>query len=160
MRLKFWKGRESPEPEIAEAAPAPVAPLPEPEAAPTPVPLPPEPESEPEPVPAPEDPPPAPHESPSEEAPPEEAATPEIPARVSLTIDEAKGVIREAGGDVIQVGFLASAYRRNLEEDPGSAETAASRKRLRELVGKRLKDRGLLTPDGTFELREELSRSD
>lgn len=63
-------------------------------------------------------------------------------------------MIREAGGDVIQVGFLASAYRRHLEDDPASAETAASRKRLHELVGKRLKDRGLLAPDGTVELRD------
>jgi hypothetical protein len=145
MKLKFWKGRESPEPEIADEP----AVADEPEAA-APVSPPPQPE----PVPAAQ--PPAAHE----EAPPEEASPPEVPAQVSLTIDEAKGVIREAGGDVIQVGFLASAYRRNLEEDPGSSETAASRKRLRELVGKRLKDRGLLAPDGTFELREELSRSD
>ena len=77
-----------------------------------------------------------------------------MPAQVTLTIDEAKGVIKEAGGDVIQVGFLASAYRRNLEEDPESQETAASRKRLRELVGKRLKDRGLLASDGILELRD------
>ena len=80
---------------------------------------------------------------------------PEPAPRRSLTIDEAKGAIKEAGGDVIQVGFLASAYRRHLQEDPESAETAASRKRLRELVSKRLKDRGLLASDGTFELREE-----
>ena len=77
-----------------------------------------------------------------------------MPAQVTLTIDEAKGVIKEAGGDVIQVGFLASAYRRSLEEDPASPETAASRKRLRELVGKRLKDRGLLASDGILELRD------
>jgi hypothetical protein len=78
----------------------------------------------------------------------------EVPAKVTLTIDEAKGAIREAGGDVIQVGFLASAYRRHLDEDPESAATAASRKRLRELVGQRLKDRGLLAADGTVELRD------
>jgi outer membrane biosynthesis protein TonB len=144
MKLKFWKGRESPEPEIADKPEV----ADEPEAPPAPVSSP----SRPEPVPA--DPPPAAHEVPPEQAPPEEPSPPEVPAQVSLTIDEAKGVIREAGGDVIQVGFLASAYRRNLEEDPGSAETAASRKRLRELVGKRLKDRGLLAPDGSFELRE------
>jgi threonine aldolase len=77
-----------------------------------------------------------------------------VPAQVTLTIDEAKGVIKEAGGDVIQVGFLASAYRRNLEEDPESRETIASRKRLCELVGKRLKDRGLLASDGILELRD------
>jgi hypothetical protein len=83
---------------------------------------------------------------------PEPVAKP--PATMTLTIDEAKGVIREAGGDVIQVGFLASAYRRHLQEDPNSSETAASRKRLRDLVGKRLKDRGLLAADGTVELRD------
>ena len=85
---------------------------------------------------------------------PEPEPEPEAPAQVTLTIDEAKGVIKEAGGDVIQVGFLASAYRRNLDEDPESPETAASRKRLRELVGKRLKDRGLLASDGILELRD------
>jgi hypothetical protein len=118
-----------------EAPPAPPAPEPEPEPVPEPAPVsakpspPPLVEREPEPEPA--------------------------PAMVALTIDEAKGAIKEAGGDVIQVGFLASAYRRHLQEDPQSAETAASRKRLRELVSKRLKDRGLLASDGTFELREE-----
>ena len=102
---------------------------------------PPAPEAEPEPEPEPE---------PEAEPEPE----PEVPAQVTLSIDEAKGVIREAGGDVIQIGFLASAYRRNLEEDPNSSETAASRKRLRDLVAKRLKDRELLASDGTFELRD------
>jgi hypothetical protein len=100
---------------------------------------------------------------PEPEPEPETASSPvsaEPPAKLSLTIDEAKGTIRDAGGDVIQVGFLASAYRRNLEEDPESAETAASRKRLRELVGKRLKDRALLAPDGTFDLREDPSPSE
>jgi outer membrane biosynthesis protein TonB len=143
MRFRFWSKQE---PEEATVEPGVAQ---EPEPAPTPEP----PTPEPEPAPAPKPPPPrvAPTPPPvAEVAPPEEAA----PARVSLTIDEAKGVIREAGGDVIQVGFLASAYRRHLEEDPRSAETTASRKRLRELVGKRLKDRGLLAPDGTFELRE------
>jgi len=72
-----------------------------------------------------------------------------------LTIDEAKATIKEAGGDVIQVGFLASAYRRQLEEDPHSADSAAARKRLRDLVAKRLKDRALLAPDGSVELRDE-----
>jgi hypothetical protein len=73
---------------------------------------------------------------------------------MTLTIDEAKEAIREAGGDVIQVGFLASAYRRHYEDDPHSGDTAASRTKLRELVGKRLKDRGLLAPDGSVELRD------
>ena len=98
------------------------------------------------------------HEPPALHIEPEPAREPEpepeVPAQVTLTIDEAKGVIKEAGGDVIQVGFLASAYRRNLEEDPESSETAASRNRLRELVGKRLKDRGLLASDGILELRD------
>jgi hypothetical protein len=125
MKFRLWPRREAAEPLVEEQAPAPVATA-----------LPAEPAPAPEPVP--------------EAAPVSE----EAPAKLSLTIDEAKGTIREAGGDVIQVGFLASAYMRNLEEDPESAETAASRKRLRELVGKRLKDRGLLAPNGTFELRE------
>jgi hypothetical protein len=154
MKLKFWKGRERAEPPVVvEPPPVMDEPVPEPEpavaAAPQPEPEPPMLTAAPAPIPPP--PPPA-------EEPP--AAPAEPPATVALTIDEAKGAIREAGGDVIQVGFLASAYRRNLEEDPGSSETAASRKKLRELVGKRLKDRGLLAPDGTFELREELSRSE
>jgi hypothetical protein len=125
MKFRLWPQREAAEPLVEEQAPAPVATA-----------LPAEPAPAPEPVP--------------EAAPVSE----EAPAKLSFTIDEAKGTIREAGGDVIQVGFLASAYMRNLEEDPESAETAASRKRLRELVGKRLKDRGLLAPNGTFELRE------
>ena len=129
MKLRLWPRREAPPPVVEEEPPSP--------------------ESEPEPV-AHEAPPavePEPIEEPAREEP--------APAKVALTIDEAKDTIREAGGDVIQVGFLASAYRRHLEEDPESAETAASRKRLRELVSTRLKDRGLLSPDGTFELREE-----
>jgi hypothetical protein len=77
------------------------------------------------------------------------------PSFLTLTIDEAKATIKEAGGDVIQVGFLASAYRRHLDDDPQSAESAAARKRLGDLVAKRLKDRGLLAPDGTFELQEK-----
>ena len=104
-------------------------------------------EPEPEPEPAPVSQAPAPVLEPEPE--------PGAPTQVTLTIDQAKGVIKEAGGDVIQVGFLASAYRRHYDDDPHSSETAASRKRLRELVGKRLKDRGLLASDGTFELREE-----
>ena len=116
-------------------------------------PAPPAPEREPEPVPKPvrvsATPPPPPLVEREPEPEPEPA-----PATVELTIDEAKGAIKEAGGDVIQVGFLASAYRRHLQEDPESAETAASRKRLRELVSKRLKDRGLLASDGVLELRD------
>ena len=130
MRWKFWQAEEDAQPVVNEEA---AARQPEPEPAPEPVHELPAPRSEPGPEPEPE---------------------PEVPAQVTLTIDEAKGVIKEAGGDVIQVGFLASAYRRNLEEDPESSETAASRNRLRELVGKRLKDRGLLASDGILELRD------
>jgi len=137
MKLRLWPRREAPEPLIEEEAP----------------PAPPAPEREPEPVPKPvrvsATPPPPPLVEREPEPEPEPA-----PATVELTIDEAKGAIKEAGGDVIQVGFLASAYRRNLEEDPESSETAASRNRLRELVGKRLKDRGLLASDGILELRD------
>ena len=127
MKFRLWPRREAAEPLVEEQATAPVATA------------------------LPAEPAPAPEREPVPEAAP---VSEEAPAKLSLTIDEAKGTIREAGGDVIQVGFLASAYMRNLEEDPESAETAASRKRLRELVGKRLKDRGLLAPNGTFELRE------
>lgn len=92
-------------------------------------------------------------------APEEEPAAPvlpaEPPAAVSLTVDEAKTAIRAAGGDVIQIGFLANAYRRQREEEPASRETAVARERLAELVAKRLKDRGLLAPEGRLELLEE-----
>jgi hypothetical protein len=78
---------------------------------------------------------------------PEEGAS-----SLSLTLEEAKRAIRAAGGDVIQVGFLARAYLREREEESESAETAAARERLCALVVKRLKDRKLLAPDGRFEL--------
>ena len=132
MRWKFWQAEEEANPIVTEEAAAP-RPDPVPEPTPEPVQELPAPRFEPQPEPEPE---------------------PDVPAQVTLTIDEAKGVIKEAGGDVIQVGFLASAYRRNLEEDPESSETAASRNRLRELVGKRLKDRGLLASNGVLELRD------
>ena len=60
-----------------------------------------------------------------------------------------------AGGDVIQVAFLANDYRRHREDEQASAETAAARERLCALIAKRLKDRKLLAAEGTFELREE-----
>jgi hypothetical protein len=89
---------------------------------------------------------------------PEEEAAPmlpaEPPATVSLTVDEAKAAIRAAGGDVIQIGFLANAYRRQREEDPAGRETVAARQRLSELVARRLKDRRLLAPEGRLELLE------
>ena len=138
MRWKFWQAEEEVRPVASEEVAAP-RPDPVPEPAPEPVD---------EPAPEPVD------EPPAEPAEPEPEPEPVVPAQVTLTIDEAKGVIKEAGGDVIQVGFLASAYRRNLEEDPESRETIASRKRLCELVGKRLKDRGLLASDGILELRD------
>lgn len=79
----------------------------------------------------------------------------EPPATVSLTVEEAKAAIRAAGGDVIQIGFLANAYRRQRAEEPAGKETAAARKRLSELVAKRLRDRKLLGADGRLELLEE-----
>ena len=89
---------------------------------------------------------------------PEEDPAPALPAEppaaVSLTIDEAKTAIRAAGGDVIQLGFLANAYLRHRKDEPESRETAAARKRLCELVAKRLRDRKLLAPEGSFELLE------
>jgi hypothetical protein len=91
-------------------------------------------------------------EAPPEPAPPAPPA--ELPAKVALTIDEAKEAIRAAKGDVIQVGFLAGDYKRHQEEDPGSRETAAARAQLCELIATRLRDRKLLAPDGVFDLRE------
>jgi hypothetical protein len=81
----------------------------------------------------------------------------ELPAKISLTLDEAKEAIRAAKGDVIQVGFLAGEYRRHRQEDPGSGETAAARAQLCELIATRLRDRKLLAPEGVFELREDAS---
>src|SRR5439155_8445141 len=78
----------------------------------------------------------------------------EVPAKAALTLGEAKTAIRAAGGDVIQVGFLASDYLRQREEEPASADTSVSRERLCALIAKRLKDRQLLAAEGTFELRE------
>ena len=100
----------------------------------------PQPEPQPQPAVAPEPAPPAPEEEP--------------PAKVSLTLDQAKEAIRAAKGDVIQVGFLAGDYKRHQEEDPGSGEAAAARAQLCELIATRLRDRKLLAPDGVFELRE------
>jgi hypothetical protein len=145
MRWKFWQAEENAGPVEAEV-PAVQAPEPEPDPAPAAVVEPePEPEVEPQPEVEPRF---------DAEPTPQPEPEPEVPVQISLTIDEAKGVIKEAGGDVIQVGFLASAYRRQFEEDPKSAETAASRKKLGELVGQRLKDRGLLASDGVLELRD------
>ena len=141
MKWKFWKVEERAESVVSEEAARPgPEPEPEPELEPGP---------EPEPVSQVTAPQPEPDLARGPEPEPETA-----PTEVALTIDEAKEAIREAGGDVIQVGFLASAYRRHHDEDPTSGETAASRKKLRELVGKRLKDRGLLAADGTVELRD------
>jgi hypothetical protein len=89
---------------------------------------------------------------PPEPAPP--ALEAELPAKVSLTLDEAKEIIRAAKGDVIQVGFLAGDYKRHQEEDARSAQTAAARAQLCEVIAKRLRDGKLLAPDGVFELRE------
>jgi threonine aldolase len=72
-----------------------------------------------------------------------------------LTVEEARAAIRGAGGDVIQVGFLALAFERLREEDPGSEQTAAARKRLSELVAKRLKDCKQLSSEGSFVLLDE-----
>ncbi len=149
MRWKFWQAEEEAQPVVTEEVAAP-GPDPVPEPAPEPVHEPPARRSSPSHV-ASE---PSPAEPRRNRSPSRNRSRTEVPAQVTLTIDEAKGVIKEAGGDVIQVGFLASAYRRNLEEDPESQETVASRKRLRELVGKRLKDRGLLASDGILELRD------
>ena len=158
MKLRLWPRRRPPEP--VDEGPATDAEL---EEEPTPPPAPP-PATEPERA------PPAPrrHGQPAsafarpyapetEEEETETAPVPpaEPPAKVSLTVEEAKTAVRAAGGDVIQIGFLANAYRRQREEEPGSKETAAARQRLSELVAKRLKDRKLLAPEGRLELLEE-----
>ncbi|MGH3022361.1 MAG: hypothetical protein ACRDNI_01775 [Gaiellaceae bacterium] len=91
--------------------------------------------------------------APGEESAPTLPATP--PGSLSLTLEEAKAAIRAAGGDVMQVGFLARAYQRERDEEPQGRETAAARRRLCELVAKRLRDRGLLEAEGRFELVEE-----
>jgi hypothetical protein len=95
-----------------------------------------------------------PEPEPVESAPAPPAPEEEPPARLSLTLDEAKEAIRAARGDVIQVGFLAGEYKRQQEEDPESRETAAARAQLCELIAKRLRDRKLLSPEGVFELRD------
>jgi hypothetical protein len=105
------------------------------------------PEPEPEPEPAAVEAPPEPEPAP---AAPEAA----LPARVSLTIAEAKEAIRAVKGDVIQVGFLAGQYERQRTEDPRSRETVAARAQLCEVIATRLRDRKLLAPDGVFELRD------
>jgi hypothetical protein len=101
--------------------------------------------------------PPEPEPEPAVAPEPAPAPEPELPAKLSLTLDEAKEAIRAAKGDVIQVGFLAGVYKRHQEEDPMSRETAAARAQLCEVIAKRLRDRKLLAPDGVFELREEAS---
>jgi hypothetical protein len=126
MKLRLWPRRSSPEPE-PEAPAAETPPEPEPAVAPPPAVAP---------------------------APAPPVPEPEPPAKLSLTLDEAKAAIRGAGGDVIQVGFLAGDYKRHQEEDPRSGETAAVRAQLCELIAKRLRDRKLLAPEGVFELRE------
>jgi hypothetical protein len=144
MRFSIWRRRNELDPVVeVKAPPAPPPPVAEAEPVQEPAPKP-EPKAEPGPQPEPE----------AEPGPQPEPQPQTAPGQVSLTIEEAKDAIREAGGDVIQVGFLASAYRRHFHDDPHSSETAASRNKLRDLVGKRLKDRGLLAADGTFELRE------
>jgi hypothetical protein len=97
---------------------------------------------------------PAPLEAPPEPEPAPTAPDVALPAKVSLTVAEAKEAIRAAKGDVIQVGFLAGEYRRRQLEDPRSRETAAARAQLCEVIAKRLRDRKLLAPGGVFELRE------
>jgi hypothetical protein len=127
LRLRFWQ-RQGPTEPAAEDAALEAPPEPEP-----PTPEPPTPE--------------LPRAAPA--APPDE-----LPPRVSLTLEEAKETIRAAKGDVIQVGFLAAAYKRHQEEDPKSGETAAARAQLCDLIEKRLRDLKLLSPEGDFELRE------
>ncbi|HEY3070965.1 MAG TPA: hypothetical protein VGJ34_11690 [Gaiellaceae bacterium] len=91
--------------------------------------------------------------------PPSGAPGGELPIKVSLTLAEAKGAIRATKGDVIQIGFLAGAYRRHQGEDPGSGETDAARAQLCAVIAKRLRDGKLLATEGVFELREGSQRS-
>jgi hypothetical protein len=155
MRLWPWRRRAEPEHEEPAAAEPPAAPPPE---EPPPAPLPEEPRGEPvapgrrltQPASAFERP-----YAPQAEAPAAPVPPAEPPEAVSLTLEEAKVAIRAAGGDVIQIGFLARAYRRHQDEEPGGREAAVARKRLCDLVAKRLEDRKLLAPEGRFELLEE-----
>ena len=93
-------------------------------------------------------------EAPVEPEPSPPAPVEELPAKVSLTLEEAKAAIRAAGGDVMQVGFLAGDYKRHQAEDSRSRETATARAQLCDVIATRLRDRKLLAPDGVFELRE------
>jgi hypothetical protein len=166
MRLWPWRRRAEPEHEEPAADEAPPEEAP-PEVAPAEEAQPEEAPPEEPPTAAPRSGPVAPTRRPGQPAsafarpyaPQEEAAAPALPAEppaaVSLTIDEAKAAIRAAGGDVIQIGFLARAYERQRQEEPGSREAAAARKRLSDLVAKRLEDRKLIAPEGRFELLDE-----
>jgi hypothetical protein len=143
MKLRFWRRSEGEEP-AEEPAPKPVRPAPPPRQPASAFSRPYAPEQE------------AVEAEETQEV--EEAAPvlpPTPPGSLSLTIEEAKSAIRAAGGDVIQIGFLARAYQRQREEEPEGRETAAARKRLCDLVAKRLRDRNLLEPQGSFELLEE-----
>ena len=135
MKLRFWPRREPEEPAVEEPTPEPAprtAPPRQPASAFTR--------------------PYAPGAEPAESG-PSLPGTP--PGSLSLTLEEAKTAIRAAGGDVIQIGFLARAYQRQRDDEPEGRETAAARKRLSELVATRLRDRKLLEPQGRFELLEE-----
>ena len=77
------------------------------------------------------------------------------PAELALTLDEAIAALREAGSDGIRVGFLARDYARAAEDD-----RRASRRRLVRVLEEELRSRGLLAPEGRFDLREQPELAD
>ena len=105
-------------------------------------------EVEPQPEPEPESEPPA-----AVVAPEPEQASP--PGELVLTLDEAIAALREAGSDGIRVGFLARDYARAAEDD-----RRATRRRLVRVLEEELRSRGLLAPEGRFELREQPELAD
>src|SRR5215211_5893079 len=105
-------------------------------------------EVEPQPEPEPESEPPA-----AVVAPEPEQASPA--GELVLTLDEAIAALREAGSDGIRVGFLARDYARAAEDD-----RRATRRRLVRVLEEELRSRGLLAPEGRFELREQPELAD
>jgi hypothetical protein len=73
----------------------------------------------------------------------------DVPAPLSLTLEEATTALRAAGADTIRVGFLARAYAR-----AGDAQRVEARSLLVSVLEERLRARDLLLPGQGFELRD------
>jgi hypothetical protein len=73
----------------------------------------------------------------------------DVPAPLSLTLEEATTALRAAGADTIRVGFLARAYAR-----AGDAQRVEARLLLVSVLEERLRTRDLLLPGQGFELRD------